>query len=278
MDKKYAPLEAEDYAEPRCALCAAPDGAETVRAVPQRRIVEKMDEYMARRDYAGAEHHLLYWLAEAEQGADQRGQLMILGELVGHYRKTGEREKCLARAQQALALVEAMEYGQTVSAGTTWVNVATAYSAFQMPQQALQYFEKARAVYEANDTAPQLLGGLYNNMALVCASLGRYGDAHALYDRAMACMESVPGGALEQAITCLNRADAVSAERGSLDGEAEIASLLDQAWELLHAPGVPKNGYCAFVYEKCAPSFGHYGRFMDESELKSESEALYERA
>ena len=278
MDKKYAPLEAEDYAEPRCVLCAEPYGAETVQAVPQRRIIEKMDEYMARRDYAGAERHLLYWLSEAELGADRRGQLMLLGELVGHYRKTGEREKCLARAQQALALLEAMDYGQTVSAGTTWVNVATAYSAFGMPEQALSYFEKARAVYEANDTAPQLLGGLYNNMALVCASLGRYGDAHALYDCAMACMESVPGGALEQAITCLNRADAVAAERGSVDGEAEVASLLDHAWELLHLPGVPKNGYCAFVYEKCAPSFGYYGRFMDASELKSEAEALYERA
>ncbi len=278
MDKKYAPLEAEDYAEPRCVLCAEPYGAETVQAVPQRRIIEKMDEYMARRDYAGAERHLLYWLSEAELGADRRGQLMLLGELVGHYRKTGEREKCLARAQQALALLEAMDYGQTVSAGTTWVNVATAYSAFGMPEQALSYFEKARAVYEANDTAPQLLGGLYNNMALVCASLGRYGDAHALYDCAMACMESVPGGALEQAITCLNRADAVAAERGSVDGEAEVASLLDHAWELLHLPGVPKNGYCAFVYEKCAPSFGYYGRFMDANELKKEAEALYERA
>lgn len=278
MDKKYAPLEAEDYAEPRCVLCAEPYGAETVQAVPQRRIIEKMDEYMARRDYAGAERHLLYWLSEAELGADRRGQLMLLGELVGHYRKTGEREKCLARAQQALALLEAMDYGQTVSAGTTWVNVATAYSAFGMPEQALSYFEKARAVYEANDTAPQLLGGLYNNMALVCASLGRYGDAHALYDCAMACMESVPGGALEQAITCLNRADAVAAERGSVDGEAEVASLLDHAWELLHLPGVPKNGYCAFVYEKCAPCFGYYGRFMDANELKKEAEALYERA
>ena len=278
MDKQYAPLGPEDYAEPRCVLCAEPYGAETVQAVPQRRIIEKMDEYMARRDYAGAERHLLYWLNEAELGSDQRGQLMILGELVGHYRKTGEREKCLARAQQALALLEAMDYEQTVSAGTTWVNVATAYSAFQMPEQALSYFEKARAVYEANDAAPQLLGGLYNNMALACASLGRYGDAHALYDRAMACMEPVPGGALEQAITCLNRADAVAAERGMGDGEAEIASLLDQAWELLHSPGVPKNGYCAFVYEKCAPSFGYYGRFMDAAELKSEAEALYERA
>ena len=28
--------------------------AEPIRPVPQRRIVEKMDEYMSRRDYAGS--------------------------------------------------------------------------------------------------------------------------------------------------------------------------------------------------------------------------------
>ena len=91
-------------------------------------------------------------------------------------------------------------------------------------------------------------------------------------------MADVPGGALEQAITCLNRADAVMAERGAEDGETDVAALLDRAWALLHAPDVPKNGYCAFVYEKCAPSFSYYGRFADAMDLKKESEELYERA
>ena len=57
------PLQKEDYEEPRCVLCGEPYGAEPpVQAVPQQRIIQKMDEYMSRRDYAGAERHLLYWL------------------------------------------------------------------------------------------------------------------------------------------------------------------------------------------------------------------------
>ena len=44
----------EDYAEPRCVLCDAPYGAEQITAVPTGRIVEKLNEYMSRRDYAGA--------------------------------------------------------------------------------------------------------------------------------------------------------------------------------------------------------------------------------
>ena len=277
MDDRTGPLQPEDYAEPRCLLCDAPYGSAQIRRVPQRRIIEKMDEYMARRDYAGAERHLLYWLEEAKAGGDARGQLMLCGELVGHYRKTGEREKCFARADEALALLKALDFEGTISAGTAWVNVATAYSAFGETERALTYFEKARAVYEGSgSTAPQLLGGLYNNMALACAALGRYGEAHALYDRAMDCMERVPGGALEQAVTCLNRADAVAAEKGGEAGEAEIAALLDRAWTLLHAPDGKRDGYCAFVYEKCAPSFAYYGRFLDAEELKKEAETIYE--
>jgi len=280
MDRTKGALTPEDYAEPRCVLCGTPYGVEPpVQSVPQQRIIEKMDEYMARRDYVGAERHLLYWLEEAKLGRDRRGELMLLGELVGHYRKTGEGEKSLARGEEALALVEALDYGGSITAGTTYVNVATACSAFGQPERALALFEKARAVYETiPETPPQLLGGLYNNMALVCTSLGRYGEAHGLYDRAMDYMAKIPGGALEQAITCLNRADAVAAELGEERGEARIAALLDEAWALLHATDVPKNGYCAFVYEKCAPSFGYYGRFADAEDLKKEAEELYERA
>ena len=71
---------------------------------------------------------------------------------------------------------------------------------------------------------------------------------------------------------------------GKMEDRAKIAvcagnaPLLDAAWTLLHDPGVPHDGYCAFVYEKCAPSFGYYGRFADAEELKKEAEELYERA
>jgi len=279
MREDRGPLRPEDYEEPRCVLCMEPDGPEAVRAVPQRRIIEKLDEYMARRDYAGAERHLLYWLSEAELGRDGRGRLLICNELIGHYRKTGERDKALRRIDEALALLRELDFGGTISAGTTFVNAATALSAFGEPERALELFERARAVYESGGkTQRALLGGLYNNMALTLAALGRFAEAHSLYDRAMALMADEPGGALEQAITCLNRADAVTAERGAEAAEAEVGALLDRAWALLHAPDVPQNGYCAFVYEKCAPSFAWYGRFADAEDLKKEAETLYERA
>ena len=71
--------------------------------IPGRRVIEKLDEYMSRRDYAGAERHLLYWLEEARLGRDERGELVVRNELVGHYRKVGDRDKALAQGEKALA-------------------------------------------------------------------------------------------------------------------------------------------------------------------------------
>ena len=252
------------------------ESCDSIRPIPQQRVIEKMDEYMSRRDYAGAERHLLYWLEEARSGGDRRGELMVLGELVGHYRKTGERDKAMESVRAALDLVDRLDYGETISAGTTFVNVATMLSAFGDHEQAMALFERARPIYESSAaTRPELLGGLYNNMALACASMGRYDEADALYDRAMDAMAKAQNGALEQAITCLNRANLVEARDGLEAGEGAIFGLMEQASVLLHRPELPHDGYYAFVCEKCAPTFDYYGWFAEAEALNREAERIY---
>ena len=215
------PLAKEDYVEPNCVLCEQPYGAEPeTKSVPVQRIIEKMDAYMAKRDYAGAERHLRYGREEAKLGRDERGQLMLYGELVGHYRKTGEKEKAFANGEAVLALIEKAGFADTISAATAYVNVATACSAFGENERALELFRKAKAIYESSAyVRPELYGGLCNNMALTCAGLGLFDEAFACYEKAMETMAKVPGGALEQAITCLNMADAVELRDGPEAGE-----------------------------------------------------------
>ena len=90
-------------------------------------------------------------------------------------------------------------------------------------------------------------------------------------------MAEQPNGCLEQAITCLNRADALSAEKGMEAAEREVYGLVDQAYDLLTKPDVPHDGYYAFVCEKCAPSFDYYGYFAAAEELRKEAQRIYER-
>ncbi len=271
------PLKKEDYAEPRCLLCGESYGAEpAVLSIPQKRILEKMNDYMSRRDYAGAERHLLYWLEEARLCHDRRGELLVRNELIGHYRKTGERDHAFEQIDQALQLIRDMDYEGSISSGTTYTNAATACNAFGENERALQLFEKARAVYEASqNTGKELLGGLYNNMALTYVSLRRFPEAYELYDRAMALMEQVPNGVLEMAITCLNIANAVEDESGLEAGETKISELLDRAEELLDTPSVPRDGYYAFVLEKCAPTFSYYGYFLAAERFTETAEKIY---
>lgn len=284
-----------------------------IRSIPQQRIIEKMDDYMSRRDYAGAERHLLYWLEEAVQGQDLRGQLLIRNELIGHYRKTADREHALENIEKALHLLAQMDFGDSISAGTTFVNAATACSAFEENERAMELFEKARQIYEADSsTEPQLLGGLYNNMALTCVSVAKerieraanaksgegaanaesgegaadaenggeesrdwFRRAFALYDKALGQMRQVPNGELEQAITWLNMADALEGRDGPEAAEHQITELLDRAYDLLQTPSVPRDGYYAFVCEKCAPTFSYYGYFLAAEELQKQAETIY---
>ena len=280
MSDHHYGIRPEDYVEPRCVLCGDPYGqTPQVKSIPQQRIIQKMDEYMAKRDYAGAERHLLYWMEEAKLGQDLRGQLMLHNELIGHYRKTDDREKAMQHIDQALALVEDMDFGETLTAGTTYVNAATACNAFGENERSLALFEKARKVYESGSrTDPALLGGLYNNMALTCSSLGRYEEAFALYEKALSCMDLVPNGRLEKAITLLNMAQTLENRDGMEKSEAQIYAWLDEAAELLKEEEGPDPGYYAFVCEKCAPSFSYYGYFLEAEELMEKARRIYGQA
>ena len=274
------PIGKEDYVEPRCLLCEEPYGAEIAyRPVPQQRIMEKVDECMSRRDYAGVERHLLYWLEEARLGRDQKGELMIRNELIGHYRKVQQKDKAFAQIEAALRLLDEMDFSGTITAGTTYVNAATAYQAFGENAKAVKLFERAKAVYESIPSLkPELLGGLCNNMALSLVEEKRFSEARALYEQALSVMANAEHGALEQAITYLNMADAAEAELGLLDASETIDRYLETAQTLLDTPTLVRDGYYAFVCEKCAPTFAYYGWFAAADELNERARAIYERA
>ena len=276
MTNEHTPLSKEDYEEPNCVLCMDQDAPSPI---PQRRVREKLDEYMSRRDYAGAERHLNYWLAEAQQNRDMRGEFFVRGEMMGHYRKTGNQEQAILHANESLDLIERLGFDNTLAAGTAYVNAATVYDAFGMPERSIELFEKAKVIYEGNlPKTDGRLGGLYNNMGLAYMGLKRFGEAYEAFLKALNVMGKVEHGALEQAITYLNLANAVELEHGLEKGERKIGQYLDKAAALLDDPSVPRDGYYAFVCEKCAPTFDYYGYFLVADDLNERAKAIYERA
>ena len=273
-------LQPEDYKEPACIFCTdfyQPD-KQTVTPVPLQRVFAKLDEHLGRNDYAAAERHLTYWMREAGENGDLRGLLSLENERMGLYRKLGRKADAVACAEAALELVQKTELDGSVTCATTCLNAATVFKAFGMAERGLPLYEKAQSIYEAHlQPDDSRLGGLYNNMALALCDLGRYRDARACYEKALAVMAQAEHGALEQAITQLNLCNLAEAELGLLEAEGEIERRLDEAERLLETPSLARNGYYAFVCEKCAPTFTYYGRFAFGAELKERAEEIYSK-
>ena len=273
--ERRAGLQPEDYMDPECPLCGRPGEPETRQPLPIGRIMDKLAEYEGRNDTEGAERHLKYWMAEAEQNRDERGQLTLNNEMMGFYRMRGDGEKARIHAERALELITKLGMEETVTAGTTYLNAGTVAEAFGDPEMGLERFRKARENYEKNlGEGDSRLGGLYNNMGLALTALGRYDEAEALFRRALKVMEKQEHGEPEQAITWLNMADNAEAGMDTEAAEKRIGEYLERAEELLKTPGVPRDAHLKFVYEKCAPVFGHYGYFVVERELMEEAERI----
>lgn len=266
-------LSKDEYEEPRCLLNMNPSAT-----IPIDRIIEKLDSYLNQNIYSAAERHLCYWLLEADACHDMRGKLTILNEQIGLYRKIGKKSKCLAAISDALSLANSMEIEQSVTYGTTLINAATGYKAFGKAEDALPLYRKAQTIYETIlDSDDSRLGSLYNNMGTALTELGIYKEANDLYHKAIKIMEQQENGSLEVAITYLNLADLVAAELGLEEGEKEIEKQLLEAEKLLNSEDFVRDGYYAFVCEKCAPVFGYYGHFLTERELKERARDIHER-
>jgi len=247
-------------------------------SVPQNRIRAKVDEYMSRRDYPGVERLLLYWLDEAEKVHDVRGKLMILSELVGHYRKTGEKDKGAGRIEEALALTESEGYARSVSGAITYINAGTAYNAFEENEKALGRFEKANDILlSCQEAEAMLLAGLHNNMGLTYLELAGYEEAASAFLTSISLLKEVPDGKLEQAVSFLNLADAYSRALGMPQAEEKIFPLLDSAERLFMDPDIPRNGYYAYVSSQSAPTFDYYGYFFTAEQLRQQAKEIYER-
>ncbi len=277
--KKNQFISPSEYEEQRCVLSGF-DGSrpEDISFIPQDRIIRKLDEYVSRNDFPSSEKHLLYWLQEARAGRDLRGELMLQNELMGLYRKAGYGDKAKEHASSAISLLSKLHMEDSVTSGTTYVNAGTVSEAFGDSERALDFFRNARTVYEKylQHDDPKL-GSLYNNMAVSLCSVGSFEEARTMFGKALEIMGKNGAGQLERAMTYLNLCTTVEHESGLEASEKTIELYVEQAMTLLNDPELPRNGYYAFVCEKCAPAMDYYGFFLYAEALLKRAKEIYER-
>ena len=272
-------LERSDYEEPECLLCMdRPDNNEApVKRIDVGRVLKKLDEHFARNDYEAAQRHLSFWLSEADYGNDREGELIIRNEMMGLYRKLSKKPQAYEALEKAVELTETLSLEGTEIYGTTYLNAATVLKAFGEPEKSIEYFEKALDSYMKRlDEGDRKFAGLYNNMGLTLTDLSRFDEALKCYDKAQKIMSAIPDGRLDEAITCLNRAETLEKRDGLEEAAEDINACLEEAEKLIDDEENERNGYYAFVAEKCAPSFRYYGWFAFADELEERSKKIYE--
>lgn len=246
-----------------------------ITAIPVRRILDRLDTCLEKKDFDEAERLLKNWITEAETGNDLHGKLTMLNEQIGLYRKLDRETECLEAIDATLELAERMGAAGTVEKATAYLNAATGYKAFSKNKQALELYRRAREIYEAElEPGDDRLAGLYNNMALALVEGKEFDEARGLYESALAILDGCARGEANKAITYLNMADMVYALEGPEAGEEAIERYLAAAEELLDSESIERNGYYAFVCEKCAPVFGFYGHFLTKKKLLQRAEEL----
>ena len=245
------------------------------RRIDVRRIIEKLDSLFDKNDLPAAGRLLEYWKSEARLYGDLSGELSVVSEMIGYYRKTLEKEKALAAVSRALELIEELKNENTVSAATVYLNAATTLKAFGKAVEAMPLYEKTYNIYKENlDGSDPRLGGFYNNVGRALADIGEKEKAERAYKAAVSVMLQKDGGKAEAAITYVNFAHLYEMDGRGVD----IEKALDRATELLDDRELPRNGYYAFVLSKCAPSMRYFGREETAEKMERLVKEIYERS
>ncbi len=242
------------------------------------KLIAELDNILSRNDYNSAREFLEKWVEIAQNQNDNKTLFSLCNECIGLYRKMGDKENCYKYCEKALSLLKDLNIENTITGATAFLNCGTAYKAFGEADKSISYFEMAVNLYETllPENDPKF-AGLYNNFALSLVDLKEYEKALALYEKAINVLNRNPKFNLEQAVSYLNMANAVEAQKGLENACEEIDVLLDKAQMVLDENYSETDGNYAFVCEKCAPTFGYYGRFLYENELKERARVIYER-
>ena len=271
-----------DYKEPSCALCGGekfyyPDADAPKGRVPVDRIIAKLDGFFEKNDLDGAERHLSYWRNEAVELGDKEGELSLVSEQIGLYRKTDDCDKASEAVERGLELVDALGLTDTVSGATVLLNCGTTKKAFGNAKEAVELYEKATKIYERElSKDDRRLAGLYNNRALAYGDVGEIAQAEKDYLAAIDVLQKTDGNENEIAISYVNYAHLC--EKDESKSVFFPLELMDKAYAYLTADGIVKNGNHAYACDKCAPSFMRFGMNKEAATLLSIAKEIYERA
>ena len=243
-----------------------------VERIPLADILKECDKLFNSDRSAELGALLRAYRVKAQELGDRAGELSILNELIGYYRMAGDEQHGVLAVYDGIKLIDELGITKELSAGTIFLNAATALCSFGKTEEALQFYDKAHACYTANLAPGDVrFAGLFNNMASAMAAAGNFSAAEECYFKAVDILSSA-SSLMDLAVTYVNIAQLYYAKEKD---DMMVSSSLDCAMICFNDPTVQQDGYYAHTCRKCAGAFGEMGRKDLEEELLSRAGRIY---
>jgi len=164
-----------------------------------------LDSLFAKKNIAVVEDYLSRHLEAARNSGNIGYQLAVLNEQAGYYRNLSRFSQAFIAGEQAMAIVSAPDFKDTIAAATTMLNVATALRAGGRVTEALEMYGTVDKIYASSlDCSDPRRAALYNNMAQACMTSGDKQTALVYLHRSLAILKTSQENGADLAITHSN--------------------------------------------------------------------------
>ncbi len=248
------------------------------------KILAEYDAMFGKNSLEEIEYFLMRNLQQAVQQKENRICVTLLNEIIGLCRDTSQKEKALLYCRELKALIDGMDLGGSVEYATALLNIANAYRAFGLLNEASDYYYQVLTIYDSNHGTPGFLyASLYNNWSHVYQARGDYRRAVELLKEALELLMAGNGNDIMQATTRVNLATAMM-QTGSFSAYNEAIKHLTQALYIFEQDGGKDFHYSAALvamgdacvykkeYQKAAD---YYRRGLTEIERHTGRNANY---
>ncbi len=236
-------------------------------------ILERVDRLYEEHKGEEAEGLLLGALSIAAEEQDGPAMLQLLNELLGYYRETGQAEKGIRAAEDAMELADRILPRESIPYATTLLNCATLFRTIGKLEDSLSIYRQVEEIYHQILQPDNLLtASLYNNESLLYQEMGDFPRAKRCLEKALDIVTE-KGEVYEEAVSRANLA-------GTCIQLGELEEAYQQAMRsisLFEEQGVEDQHLCAamsalgsYYYIKgqfagAADTFHHAMEIMEKS-------------
>ena len=174
------------------------------------KVLAEYDNLFGNTSLTEIEAYLSQKINEATVEQDDASNVTLLNEMIGLCRDTSQKDKALMYCKQLKGLLKRMNLEGTMHYATSMQNIANAYRAFGLFEEAEEAFQTIEKIYgTCLDKGDYLWASLYNNWGLLYQEKQDYAKSAEALQKALALIVQIPDSEIKVAITKTNLANSL---------------------------------------------------------------------